>query len=189
VTRYAAAFTGAVSVGEHTLHALVVDVGSSLAQQGFRHMVVVNNHFEPEHVATVRRAVATLTERTGAHVGYLDLLRRRNAERLTEEFRAASCHAGQYETSLVLADRPDLVDAPRMRELPELHVDMAEAIAAGRRDFLAMGMTQAYCGSPAGATAAEGHTTFDILTDLLVELIREVSEVSEIGEVTDELDE
>lgn len=169
VTRYAAAFPGAVSVGEQTLYALIVDIGRSLAGQGFRHLVVVNNHFEPEHVAVIRRAVDTL----GA--GYLDVLRRSNAARLTEEFQAASCHGGRYETSLVLADREDLVDIRTMRELPELFVDMAGEIQAGHTDFLAMGMDRAYCGAPAEASADEGMSTFDMLTEMLIEVIRDVA--------------
>jgi creatinine amidohydrolase len=169
VTRYASAFAGAVSISEETLYRLVVDIGTSLADQGFRHLVVVNNHFEPEHVAAIRRAVDTL----GA--GYLDILRRSNAARLTEEFRSASCHGGRYETSLVLADHPDLVDIPTMHGLPELFVDMAGEIQAGRTDFLAMGMDRAYCGSPADATADEGVSTFDRLTEMLIEVIRDVA--------------
>jgi creatinine amidohydrolase len=169
VTRYGAAFPGAVSISEETLFALVVDVCRSLVDGGFRHVVVVNNHLEPEHVAALRRAV----DEVG--VGYLDVLRRHNVARLTEEFRSGSCHAGRYETSLVLADRPDLVDTGPMRELPEVRVNMAEEIRAGRTDFRAMGMDRAYCGAPAQATAEEGRSTFDTLTDLLVEVIREVA--------------
>ena len=75
---------------------------------------------------------------------------------------------------LVLADRPDLVHADRMAALEERHVDMPAAIGAGRTDFLAMGMEQAYCGSPAQASAEEGDETFETLTTMLVELIREV---------------
>ena len=41
---------------------------------------------------------------------YLDLTRKERATRLTEEFRRGECHAGRYETSLVLCDRPELVD-------------------------------------------------------------------------------
>ena len=176
VTRYAASFPGAVGIGEQTLRALLVDVCGALIEQGLRWIVVVNNHFEPEHVGVLRAAVATVNERAGARVGYLDLLRRANAARLTDEFRSSSCHAGRYETSLVLADRPDLVDVERMRELAPLPVDMVEAMAAGRRDFAAMGMTLAYCGDPAAATAAEGEATFETLTDLLVELIGEIAQ-------------
>jgi creatinine amidohydrolase len=169
VTRYGAAFAGAVGVSEATLHALVVDVCGALAAQGLDRVVIVNNHFEPEHVATLRAAAAE----AGALL--LDLTRRRHAQRLTQEFRDGSCHAGQYETSLVLADAPHLVDAGRMRALPAVPVDMPAAMAAGRTDFVAMGMDEAYCGAPAQASPQEGEATFATLTDLLVEAIREAA--------------
>jgi creatinine amidohydrolase len=169
VTRFGAAFPGAVSVSESTLHALVADVCGSLAAQGFSRIVVVNNHFEPAHVATLRKATAE------AGVAYLDLVRRRHAARLTAEFQSGACHAGQYETSLVLADHPSLVDTATMVTLPPKPVDMPAAMADGKSDFLAMGMDRAYCGSPAAATVDEGQSTFDVLTDLLVGAIREVA--------------
>jgi creatinine amidohydrolase len=167
VTRYGAAFAGAVGISEATLRAVVLDVAAAVAAQGFRRLAIVNSHFEPEQVATLRAAA----QEAGAL--YLDLVRRANAERLTDEFRRGSAHAGRYETSLVLADAPQLVDREAMERLPALEVDMPAAIAAGRTDFLAMGMDQAYCGAPAKATADEGEATFETLTDMLVELVRE----------------
>ena len=167
VTRYGAAFAGVVGISESTLRAVVLDVAAAVAAQGFRRLAIVNNHFEPEQVATLRAAA----QEAGAL--YLDLVRRANAERLTDEFRRGSGHAGRYETSLVLADAPHLVDRDVMARLPALEVDMPAAIAAGRTDFLAMGMDQAYCGAPAEATAEEGRDTFETLTDMLVELVRE----------------
>jgi creatinine amidohydrolase len=160
VTRYGSAFPGAVSIGEGTLRSLVTEIAGSVGT-----LVLVNSHFEPEQVETLRSTGLPL----------LDLTRRRNAERLTEEFRSGSCHAGRYETSLVLADRPELVHADRMTALEERHVDMSAAIRDGRTDFLAMGMDRAYCGTPADATAEEGRETYDTLTDMLVDLIREVA--------------
>jgi creatinine amidohydrolase len=168
VTDMAARFPGVISIGADTLRALVIDVCRAVQDYGLLRIVVVNNHFEPAHVAALRAAVSE------AGVAHLDVLRRANVARLTDEFRSGSCHAGQYETSLVLADRPELVDAETMRELPDVRVDLPAAMSAGRADFVELGMDRAYCGSPAGATAAEGKSTFDTLTDLLVELIREV---------------
>jgi creatinine amidohydrolase len=165
VTRYGAAFAGAIGISEATLRAVVLDVAAALDQQGFRRLVIVNNHFEPEQVATLRAAAAD------AGALYLDLVRRRNAQRLTDEFRRGSCHAGRYETSLVLADAPQLVD-PEAPDLPANEVDMPAAMAAGRTDFLAMGMERAYCGAPAEASAEEGRATFDTLTEMLIELVR-----------------
>ena len=166
VTRYGAAFAGTIGISEATLRAVVLDVAQALDQQGFRRLVIVNNHFEPEQVATLRAAA----EEAGAL--YLDLVRRRNAQRLTDEFRRGSCHAGRYETSLVLADAPQLVD-PEVATLPSNDVDMPAAMASGRTDFVAMGMDRAYCGAPAEATAEEGRATFETLTDMLVELVHE----------------
>jgi creatinine amidohydrolase len=165
VTRYGAAFAGAIGISETTLRAVVLDVAAEIERQGFRRLVIVNSHFEPEQVATLRAAA----EEAGAL--YLDLVRRRNAQRLTDEFRRGSCHAGRYETSLVLADAPQLVD-PEVASLPSNEVDMPAAMAAGRTDFVAMGMDRAYCGAPAEATAEEGRATFETLTDMLVELVR-----------------
>jgi creatinine amidohydrolase len=167
VTRYGAAFAGAVGISETTVRAVVLDVAATLREQGFRRLVIVNNHFEPEQVATLRSAA----EEAGAL--YLDLVRSGNAQRLTEEFRRGSCHAGRYETSLVLADAPQLVDHETMATLPAVEVDMPTAIAAGRTDFVAMGMERAYCGAPAEASAEEGRASFETLTGMLVELVRE----------------
>jgi creatinine amidohydrolase len=171
VTRYGAAFPGSVSIGEATLRALVVEICSSLAAQGFRRIVLVNNHLEPEHVQTLRKAAKDL----GGAVRLFDVTRKQNAEQLTDEFRSGSGHAGSYETSLVLADEPTLVHRERMEGLESKMIDMPAAIAAGQTDFIAMGMDRAYCGSPAEATADEGERTFETLTELVIDLVREVA--------------
>ena len=167
VTRYSAAFPGAVTIAEATLSALVSDICSALEGGGFHHRVIVNSHFEPEHVATLRRVASA----TGT--GFFDVTRRRLAEQLTDEFRSGAAHAGSYETSMVLARRPDLVDRSRMEQLPEIAVDMPAAIAAGKTDFLAMGMEHAYCGAPARATATEGESTLATLVRMLIEHMHE----------------
>ncbi len=174
VTRYTNAFAGAVHVSEEALQALVVDVCTSLVDGGFRHIVLVNNHFEPEHVQTLHRSIDAIEAERGALVGYLDLTRKERATRLTEEFRKGECHAGRYETSLVLADRPELVDRDALPSLPYVPVNLARVIAAGMKEFRAMGLEQAYCGSPAEATAEEGEAVFETLTEMLVDVIRQL---------------
>ena len=129
VTRYSAAFTGAVTISEGTLHAMVVEVCASLRAQGFRHLVIVNSHFEPAQVATLRRAAGD------AKAGFLDLTRRAVAEQLTTEFKSGAAHAGRYETSLVLARHPELVEAETMRRLPAYQAGHARC-HGGRSDRL-----------------------------------------------------
>jgi creatinine amidohydrolase len=159
VTRYGADFPGAVSISEETLRALVTEIAAN-----FERVVLVNSHLEPEQVWTLRDLGLPL----------FDVTRRERAERLTDEFRAGAGHAGRYETSLVLADRPELVNRGRMATLDAKMIDMPAAIRAGQTSFVAMGMDQAYAGAPAEATAEEGDQTFEALADMLVELIREV---------------
>ena len=172
VTRYTRSFAGAVHVSEDTLHALLVDVLGSLIDHGFRHHAIVNNHFEPEHVQTLHRVIDTVEQIHGVTVAYLDLTRKERAVRLTEEFRRGECHAGRYETSLVLADRPELVDVEVMRELPYVPVNLAAVIAKGQKEFIEMGLTQAYCGDPAQSTSEEGEQIFETLTEMLIGLLR-----------------
>jgi creatinine amidohydrolase len=160
VTRYGADFPGAVSISEETLRSLVTDIAAN-----FERVVLVNSHLEPEQVWLLRDLGLPL----------FDVTRRAVAERLTEEFRSGAGHAGRYETSLVLADHPELVNKGRMGTLEPNPVDMPAAIRAGKTSFLAMGLDQAYAGAPAEATADEGEETFGVLAGMLVELIREVA--------------
>jgi creatinine amidohydrolase len=160
VTRSGADFPGAVSISEETLRALVTEICARLER-----VVLVNSHLEPEQVRTLRELGWPL----------LDVTRRANAARLTDEFRAGAGHAGRYETSLVLAERPELVDRERMRTLEAKMIDMPAAIRSGKTSFVAMGMDQAYAGAPAEATAEEGEQTFDVLAEMLIDLIREVA--------------
>jgi creatinine amidohydrolase len=171
VTRYTAGFAGAIHVGEDTLRSMIVDVCRSLAAQGFPHVVLINNHFEPEHVQTLHRALDEL-EAEGIRAGYLDLTRRERAQQLTEEFKLGECHAGRYETSLVLAQEPDLVDTDAMASLAYVAVSLPQVIAAGMKDFRDMGLADAYCGAPAEATVEEGEATYETLADMTIELIR-----------------
>ncbi|HKP16835.1 MAG TPA: creatininase family protein [Gaiellaceae bacterium] len=171
VTRYTAGFPGAVHVEEETLERMVVDVCSSLARQGFPHVVIVNNHFEPEHVQTLHRSLDRLDEQ-GIRAGYLDLTRKERAQRLTQEFRLGECHAGRYETSLVLAQYPHLVDRAAAAKLEYVPVSLPKVIAAGMKDFRDMGLPQAYCGAPAEATAEEGEEIYATLVEMTIEVVR-----------------
>ena len=169
VTHFSETFAGSVGIGAEVLRALVSDICRSLERQGLRRRIIVNSHFEPEHVAALRAAAAD----TGSTL--FDVTRRKLAERLTDEFRSGAAHAGRYETSLLLAVHPELVDDSSRTTLAALRVDMPAAMAAGSTTFLAMGMDRAYCGSPSEATAAEGEATLETLGAMLVELISAVN--------------
>jgi creatinine amidohydrolase len=164
---FAAAFPGTLGVRAATLVALLEDVADGLAAQGFTRLVVISAHLDPEHIGAVREAVETI-EGDGLRVAFPDLTRRRLAVRLGEEFQSGACHAGRFETSIVLAERPELVRESR-RDLPPNPASLSEAIGAGRLTFAEAGGPRAYFGWPADATAEEGRTLVDALGAILEE--------------------
>lgn len=170
VTRFAAAFAGAVSVAEEALAAYLRAVADGLLAAGFSHVCLVNNHLEPEHDAAVRRAIDGLPEGSASVASPLS---KRWARTLSDEFKSGACHAGRYETSLVLAIAPDRVDAELARSLPDLDISLSQGIRAGARTFDALGMTRAYTGSPREATAAEGEDLLGRLATMVATEVRE----------------
>jgi creatinine amidohydrolase len=164
-------FIGAVGASADHASGALADVLASLLGQGFRAVALVNAHLEPAHIASLRRAVERAAARAGRSPLFPDITRRALAARLTEEFRSGACHAGRYETSLVLAVRPDLVRNDLRAALPPVATSLVDAIRAGSRTFLEAGITHAYCGDPAAATAAEGEATYETLAAIVTEAV------------------
>jgi creatinine amidohydrolase len=177
ITRYAAGFRGAIGVSEATLMALIGDVARALLDDGFAHVALVNNHLEPEHVAAIERAAALLvTERGGKCISFANQLTRRWGRTLTDEFKRGNCHAGRYETSLVLATRADLVNGEAAKELSALSISLSQAIAAANGAavrFSDIGMDRAYTGAPAEGTPSEGEATYERLVEMIVAEVTE----------------
>ena len=102
------------------------------------------------------------------------LTKRRWAERLTPEFRSGACHAGRYEGSIVLAERPDLVRADvmagaRAESAARSSMPSAAATRRSRRPAARMRISV----SPAEATAEEGRAIVEALGAILEEAVVE----------------
>jgi creatinine amidohydrolase len=168
VTDYAQGFAGAVSVPAAALTPFLRAVVEALLGEGLAHVCLVNNHLEPEHDAAVRAAVAGLEPRASVACP----LTRRWGRTLSAEYKSGACHAGRYETSLILAARGELVAAARS-ELPALATSLSKEIAAGRKTFRAMGLERAYTGAPAEATEGEGREMYERLAEMIAGEVRD----------------
>jgi creatinine amidohydrolase len=174
VTDFSEGFPGSVSIRAETATALVGDILLSLIRQGFKRIAVANAHLEPAHIATLRAACEAVKDETSVEIAFPDVTRRRWAQMLTDEFQSGACHAGQYESSLVLSARPELVrEEIRLALEPKL-ISLSQAIKAGARGFIEIGGDQAYFGDPAAATAEEGDRMFDILAGMIVTALDEI---------------
>lgn len=163
---------GTLSIRPETLIALLVDIGAAVADRGIAVLALANAHFDPAQVGALRSAVELLQGSGRLRVVFPDLTRRRLADRLGEEFRSGACHAGRYESSILLACRPDLVDEAARLRLPPLPVSLVEAARRGEQTFVDAGLDLAYCGDPAAASAAEGRALVAELGVILAEAVR-----------------
>ena len=168
---YAAEFAGTISIRSATAQALLIDIAASLKAQGFACLALANSHFDPANVAMLRGAVAEIVA-TGLPVAFPDFTRRALAGTLTEEFQSGACHAGQFETSLVLADRPETVREEMGKALEANPNSLVTAFSKGAKTFTEAGGPDAYFGDPAAATAAEGERTYAAMAEALVREVR-----------------
>lgn len=168
VTEYARGFSGAIGVPASALTAMLRAIAERLLECGFAHVCFVNNHLEPAHDRAVRCAIDGLPEGSASVACPLE---RRWARTLSEEFKRGECHAGRYETSLVLATSESV--RATARELPKIGLSLSDAILAGKATFLEIGMDRAYTGAPAEATPEEGEELYGRLVAMVVTEITE----------------
>ena len=170
VTDCAEGFVGAVTIPAEALSNYLRAVVLGFLQNGFAHVCLVNNHHEPAHDRAVRQALDGIE----AHAASVACpLRRRWARTLSDEFKSGACHAGQYETAIVMA-----ADASGVREgirqtLAENPVSLSDALQKGITTFREMGLPDAYAGAPQQATIAEGQDLIGRLAEMVRVTVRE----------------
>lgn len=165
---WAAGFPGTVSLSPQGAKTVVRDAINAMFKSGAKRLVLVNLHFDPEHLTVVREVVEALRASGRSELVFPDFTRRELAARIGGEFASGACHGGEFETSLVLASDAKLV-APIYKVLPRLDIDLAAAIKAGKKSFKEAGLDKAYCGNPAAATVDEGRRLYRLLAEMLVE--------------------
>ena len=155
----AATWPGTVSLSRATLRRVIVEVIRGLARHGFRRFVLANYQADPAHVRAMAEAKRALTR--GGRAGTSGRRTRPRGRplrilfagfspeapsqavmvdprvrRLSRSPRpAGEWHAGELETALVLARRPDLVRRVIARRLPPVWVDFQGALRRGARRF------------------------------------------------------
>lgn len=162
-------FAGVLSLSSTTYIAAVTEVLEGLALSGFRKLVVLNGHGGN----TDSNAVVGLDfpNRLGhpaaiATAAYWDIARAAIAEKgLLTDSRIPG-HAGRFETSMVLALRPDLVSAEALAQTQDLttadkgiFASMAGATVQVHGKWAA---SPGYTDSPAEASAEEGEQLLEI---------------------------
>ena len=174
VTEFARDFPGAISLPADVLIGVLVAGVAAFLRDGFAHVCLINHHLEPGQLDALEAARARIAAAHGeAAVSVPQVISRRWGRQLTAEFKSGACHAGSYETSLVLAVHPDRVATATAEALPAVPVSLSAAIQAGATSFLEAGAEAAYTGTPAAATAAEGEATYAVLARMVATEVQE----------------
>jgi creatinine amidohydrolase len=170
---YAAGFAGTISIAPETVTLMLVDIARALSRHGVRWLAIANAHLEPAHIATLHAAAERIRDEALLSVVFPDVTRKPWALRLGDEFKSGACHAGRYEGSIVMFERPELVRDELRRELSPNPISLSRAIRAGKQSFEEAGGERAYFGDPAAATADEGQASVEALGKILAEAVSE----------------
>jgi creatinine amidohydrolase len=176
---FAEDFPGTFSLRPETIGLLIADIATGLVRHRFGMLAIANAHLDPAHLASLDTAVASVRRELDLPAAFPNLTVKPWALRLGEEFRSGACHAGRFETSIVLAERADLVRDKIRESLPANPASLSRAIREGKKSFVEAGGPQAYFGFPADATADEGRATIERLGEILVEAVQ-----AEVGATT-----
>ncbi|NJN17759.1 MAG: creatininase family protein [Oscillochloris sp.] len=107
-------FGGTMSVSTETYYRLICDLLESLAQGGFRRIFIVNGHGgNSELIQLAARDVALRRDIAVAAGSYWTIAWQQLTAAGAGQVGHLPGHAGAFETSLVLALRPELVHEPR----------------------------------------------------------------------------
>ena len=173
-------WAGTLTLSAQTLAAVVRDIALSVARAGFRRLVLLNSHGgNPPVLDYIARDIH---EDTGMQLFSIMISRMgvRGAE-ITPEEAAWGIHAGDSETSWVMALAPELVHLDRAAELgdyPRMPAGIQHLALTGPVGFAWLTAdlsTAGVLGNPRGATAEKGARYIEATVEKLAGVLEEVA--------------
>lgn len=164
-------FPGVLSLTSQTFMAAVTDLLESLVRSGFRRLVLLNGHGGNTEINTV--IGQDMVNRLGhpisiATVPYWDIARATIVESGLITSDLIPGHAGHFETSLVMALRPDLVHLDALSQSDTQRSGIPyKKLPSGIR-IAVHGIWEAsggYTDDPATASAEKGQAYLDIIVE------------------------
>jgi creatinine amidohydrolase len=184
-------FAGTLTLSPQTVMALWMDIGASVARAGIKKLVLLNSHGgNAALMDVVARELRTAHGLIVYHTSWynLPLLDSQTGEDLNGLFSAHEhrfgAHAGEVETSMMLALRPDLVDMTKAEHFHSTSEDRAAKYPVlGNSKSAKLGwMMQDYnakgaAGNAAAASADIGLRVVQAAGQALARLLAEVSDL------------
>ena len=157
-------FGGTISLTSETYHLVLRDIVDSLVKDGFRTIFIVNGHGGNTELVQIAGRDASLRhpDLSVAAAPYWQIAWESMFAAGIHQGGRMPGHAGRFETSLIMADRPELVVEPRPhRDLPA-GIEEPKGPAPYRADHASFWRSiDGYTDSPAAATAEFGAAAFE----------------------------
>ena len=183
-------FAGTLTLRPETLIRLWCDIGESVARAGVRKLLIFNSHGGHTGIMDVvgreLRARCNLLVYSASwfNLPLLDAQGQDLNQRFSADEHRFGIHAGQGETSMMLALRPHTVRMERARDFPSTSRDRAgrwPILGNGRSAKLAWQMQDYHpagaVGNAAAADATQGQALVAAAGRSLAALLREISEL------------
>jgi creatinine amidohydrolase len=168
-------FKGTISISNHTLSALVYDIGKSIARNGIKKLIILNGH--GDNSPTLLYAAQMINRDTGifvcvesgetSDVDLYDLIDTPN-----------DIHAGEIETSTCLALRPELVQMDKAvnetLNFGSSYLDFTSDRGVAWYVRTKILSESGVMGNPTLATKAKGNKLWEIMIAHLVRFVEEV---------------
>lgn len=161
---------GSVTIESRTLEDVIVQTAESMARHGVRHVFLINGH--EANSATMKYASRRVWDNPDVKVWRLFYpnLAAIMAEHCDSPTWHGIVHACEFETSLMLAVAPELVDMTKaVREYPP----QDRGYFQGGRPMGELSRSGVF-GDATLATAEKGHTMLKIFTESMADAVREI---------------
>lgn len=173
-------FAGTMTLSQVTLASVLHDLAESVARAGFRRLVLLNSH--GGNPAVLDHVARDARESTGLMIFPLTVFRMGlDYGHLNEQEERWGTHAGEWETSLMLALAPELVRFERTAELgsyPEFEREVAHVSALGPVTFAWLSedlSSSGTMGDPRAATTERGHGIVEQTVAKLAAVLAEIA--------------
>lgn len=172
-------FKGTISISNEAMAKFIYDIGMSLAKNGIKKLIIINGH--GDNKPTLSYAAQMINRDAGIFV-CIDTGETSDADMEHLISTKNDAHAGEFETSTTLANRPHLVKMDKA-------VDMTLEFNNKYLDFSSKNSLPWYVrtnkisengtmGNPCLATADKGHKMWEIMIAHLVSLVESLKGIS-----------
>ena len=173
-------FPGTISIRPKAIKFIIADFCSGFAKDGFRFLVICNQHLSLIHLKALRAGMKITERKYGASVvepltpilfqkamNKNDPIWGQMSERVEGDVAiTGEMHADVKETAYMMYRYPQLVKEKIRKTLEPVKINLIREIFSRPKDARRMGNGLGYFGSPAQSTSALGQLYFDKVVEI-----------------------